>query len=120
MNILWLSCHSMTSEKFNDLKRIYGDDIHVKQYADSVKDWREVCEIGSDCEIFAVVLSLDILGDLTNPRNNMKPVIRSKANWIPTGKKIVNLATGKEENEFVFVHEYWELIERVEIVTRRL
>lgn len=120
MNILWLSRHCMTSEQLNDLKRIYGDDINVKQYGESVKDWREVCEIGSDCEIFAVVLPPSILGDLTNQRNNEKPVIRAKANRIPTGKKVVNPATGNEESEFMFVHEYWELVEKIEVVTRRL
>ena len=99
--ILWLSRHSMTETQVADLQRIYGE-IEVKTFDQSVSGWKDVAEAGADCDILAVVLPPAILADLTNPRNNQKPVIRAKANRVPTGKTIVNPATGKEETEYRF------------------
>lgn len=120
MKILWLSRHNMTNEQITDLKRIYGDDIEIKHHTDTVNSWKDVVEVGSDCNVLAVVLPPAILADLVNPRNNMKPVIRAIANRVETGNTIVNPATGKEEKEFKFVHAGWEKIIKIEVITERL
>lgn len=119
-NILWLSRHNMTEDQFADLKRIFGNDINVKHFTDSVSSWKEVLEIGSDCNILAVVLPPAIIADLTNPRNNTKPVIRAIANRVETGCMVINPATGKEEKEFKFEHAGWEKVIRIEVVTEKL
>lgn len=118
--VLWLSRHSMTSAQVADLERIYGSDVTVKCFTDSVTGWRQVCEIGEDCDVLAVVLPPAILADLTNPRNNTKPVIRAMANRVETGNTVVNPATGKEEKEFRFEHTGWEKVIKVEVITERL
>ena len=100
--VLWLSRHIMSAEQVADLKRIYCNDIVVKSADMTVSSWRDVVDAGADCDILAVVLPPAILADLTNPRNNSKPVIRAKANRVATGKTIVNPATGKEEAEYCF------------------
>jgi len=120
MKILWLSRHDMTTEQLTDLKRIYGEGIEIKHYTDTVNSWKDVAEIGKDCDVFAVVLPPAILADLVNPRNNTKPVIRSIANRVETGNTIINPATGKEEKEFLFVHAGWEKIIKIEVITERL
>lgn len=117
--ILWLSRHKMTAEQESDLKRIYGD-IEVKQHQEIVTGWKEVIEIGKECDVLAVVLPPAIITDLTNPRNNTKPVIRAIANRVETGKTIINPATNKEEKEFKFEHAGWEKVIRIEVVTERL
>ena len=119
MKILWLSRHDMTQEQIADLQRIYGD-IEIKHHTATVNSWRDVVEVGSDCDVLAVVLPPAILADLVNPRNNTKPVIRAIANRIETGNMIVNPATGKEEKEFKFVHAGWEKIIKIEVITERL
>ena len=116
MKILWLSRHTMSTEQVADLKRIYGNDIKVKSADMTVSSWRDVVEAGADCDILAVVLPPAILADLTNPRNNSKPVIRAKANRVATGKTIVNPATGKEEAEYCFQHAGWNKCSRLKLL----
>lgn len=118
--VLWLSRHIMSAEQVADLKRIYGNDIVVKSADMTVSSWRDVVDAGADCDILAVVLPPAILADLTNPRNNSKPVIRAKANRVATGKTIINPATGKEEAEYSFQHAGWEQVLKIEVVTKQL
>lgn len=117
--ILWLSRHLLTKAQLTDLKRIYGE-IEVKTFNQSVSGWKDVVEAGADCDVLAVVLPPAILADLTNPRNNQKPVIRAKANRVPTGKTITNPATGKEETEYRFEHAGWERVVKIEVVVEAL
>lgn len=117
--ILWLSRHTMTLEQRADLERIYGE-VEVKTFDQTVASWKDVVAAGEDCEVLAVVLPPAILADLTNPRNNSKPVIRAIANRVATGNTVVNPATGKEEAEYRFEHAGWERVVRIEIVTERL
>ena len=119
MNILWLSRHVMTDEQLQDLIRIYGE-VQVTSYNQSVSSWKDVVTAGEDCDILAVVLPPAILGDLINPRNNSKPVIRAVANRVATGNTVVNPASGAEETEYRFQHVAWEQIKKIEIITERL
>lgn len=120
MKVLWLSRHTMTDEQVADLKRIYGSDVELKSSDMTVSSWRDVVTAGEDCDVLAVVLPPAILADLTNPRNNSKPVIRAKANRVATGKTITNPATGKEEAEYCFKHAGWEQVIKIEVVTKQL
>ena len=117
--ILWLSRHNMTKTQLEDLNRIYGE-VERKTFDKSVDSWRDVVEAGADCDILAVVLPPAILADLTNPRNNVKPVIRAQANRVPTGNTVVNPATGKEETEYRFEHAGWERVVKIEVVVEKL
>lgn len=117
--ILWLSRHSMTEAQIADLERIYGE-IEIETFDKTVNNWKDVVEVGANCDVLAVVLPPAILADLTNPRNNTKPVIRAKANRIATGKMITNPATGKEEVEYRFEHAGWERIVKIEVVVEAL
>ena len=117
--ILWLSRHTMTQAQMEDLERIYGE-VEVKTYDQTVEGWHDVVEAGADCDVLAVVLPPSILADLTNPRNNTKPVIRARANRVPTGKTIVNPATGKEEAEYRFEHAGWEHVVKIEVIVEAL
>ena len=117
--ILWLSRHNMTGEQYVDLQRIYGN-IEIKQVSKTVNGWQDVVDLGYDCDVLAVVLPISILADLTNPRNNRKPVIRAKSNRVPTGKSVLNPATGKEEEEYLFEHVGWEQIESVVLSVKEL
>ena len=118
--ILWISRHTMTQEQENDLKRIYGEDIKIKQYDNTVNSVNEIVTIGEDCDILAVVLPPTIIMDLVNPRNNTKPVIRSCMNRIETGKMIMNPTSGVEEKEFKMVFEAWEQVNKFIVDTTRL
>lgn len=109
----------MTEEQSADLKRIYGE-VEVKTFNKAVSCWKEVAEAGADCDILAVVLPPEILEDLTNPCNNTKPVIRAKANRVPTGRTVINPATNEEEQEFKFKHASWEKIVKMEVVVEEL
>ena len=114
--IFWLSRHTMTEAQMADLNRIYGD-VELIQHEGSVRDAAEVLELSKDCDVLAVVLPPAILANLVNPRVNSKPVIRAKANRVPTGRTVLNPATGKEEAEFRFEHAGWEQIKRIVVET---
>lgn len=121
--VLWYSRHQMTDSQMDDLKRIFkvhGKKPVIKQVSESASGWKDVVEAGKDCDVLAVVLPPSMLADLTNPRNNRKPVIRAVAKRVPTGKKVINPATQQEEDEFMFQHEFWEKVEKIEVVTTRL
>ena len=118
--VLSLSRHTLTTAQVNDLKRIYGDGIEIKNYDKTVNSWRDVIKAGEDCDVLAVVLPPAIIADLTNPRNNTKPVIRARANRVATGNIIVNPATGKTESEYRFEHVAWERILKIEVITEVL
>lgn len=120
MRILWVSRHTMTSVQYEELCRIYGNNLEIKQYSDTVSGAKQITELGADCDVLAVVLPPAILADLTNPRINQKPVIRTIANRISTGKTVVNPATGREEPEMRFEHAGWERVIKIEIITERL
>lgn len=119
MRILWVSRHTMTQAQEADLRRIYGE-VEVKQFADSVTSAKQVVELGSDCDVLAVVLPPAFLADLTNQRVNQKPVIRAIANRVATGRTVTNPATGTKEPEMKFEHAGWERVMKVEIVTEKL
>ena len=114
--VFWLSRHTMTEAQMADLNRIYGD-VELIQHEGSVRDAAEVLELAKDCDVLAVVLPPAILANLVNPRGNSKPVIRAKANRVPTGRTVLNPATGKEEAEFRFEHAGWEQIKRIVVET---
>ena len=117
--ILWFSRHNMTDAQISDLKRIFGE-IEIHHVSANASSFRDVLDAGKDDDVLAVVLPPALLADLTNPRNNQKPVIRAIANRVPTGKQVVNPATGKLEDEFKFVHAGWERVLKIEVVSERL
>ena len=117
--ILWVSRHMLGVEQFADLNRIYGDVV-VVQFADTVESAKQLVEVGKDCDIFEVVLPPALLTDITNPRLNQKPVIRSVMERKPTGNMITNPVTGKEEAEMAMYFVAWEQVDEVRIVTHRL
>ena len=119
-SILWFSRHNMTDAQLADLKRIFGDHITVHHVTANAASFKDVLEAGKDDDVLAVVLPPALLADLTNPRNNTKPVVRAIANRVPTGKQVINPATGKLEDEFKFVHAGWEKVVKIEVVTERL
>lgn len=120
MKVLWFSRHNMTDDQINDLKRIFGSDITINHVSANAVSWRDVVEAGANDDVLAVVLPPALLADLTNPRNNQKPVIRAIANRVATGNQVINPATGKLEDEFKFVHAGWEKVVKIEVVTERL
>ena len=119
-SILWFSRHNMTDAQVDDLKRIFGSDIAIHHVTANAASWKDVVEAGANDDVLAVVLPPAMLADLTNPRNNQKPVIRAIANRVATGNQVINPATGKLEDEFKFVHAGWEKVVKIEVVTERL
>ena len=119
-SVLWFSRHNMTEDQIDDLKRIFGSDVTIHHVSANAASFKDVLEAGKDDDVLAVVLPPALLADLTNPRNNTKPVIRAIANRVPTGKQVINPATGKLEDEFKFEHAGWERVLKIEVVTERL
>lgn len=116
IKILWFSRHTMTNAQLSDLTEIYGSDgreVIVKQVSETARTAADVLQYCEDCDVLAVVLPINLMGDLL--RQTKKPVIRDISSRMPTGNK-----TSNGEVEYQFVHAGWELVERVEVVTRRL
>lgn len=118
--ILWVSRHQMTGSQVQDLERIYGEFI-LKKFDTTVNNVSQIIEAGADCNVLAVVLPPNLLAELVNPRINinMKPVIRSVSDRVPAGEYF-NPDTGKREIKYNFVHNHWEKIVKIDIITERL
>lgn len=119
-SVLWYSRHNMTDDQVKDLQRIYGSDVNIHHVTANASSFKDVLEAGKEDDVLAVVLPPALLADLTNPRNNVKPVIRAIANRVATGNRVINPATGKEEDEYKFIHAGWEKVIKIEVVTERL
>lgn len=61
--ILWLSRHQLTAEQLADLKRIYGE-ISIKSFDQTVSSWKDVVEVGKDCDVLALDSSVFLILDL--------------------------------------------------------
>lgn len=119
IKILWLSRHVMTEGQTTDLKRIYGDDIEINHISSQVTTAQEVVELGKECDVLAVVLPMPILSDLVNPKINSKPVLRARSKRVAIGKEL-NLANNQMEQKYMFQHDGWEQVIKVEVVTELL
>lgn len=113
--ILWVSRHSMTSEQKADLERIYGA-VELIQHDETLNDITPLLEYNVD--VYAVVLPIDLIALLK--KNTAADIIQSVSGRVKTDRRIINGATGKYENEYVYKHLYWQLIKKCELETERL
>jgi len=116
-NVLWISRHQMTENQENDLMQVLGDQITIMQYADSVTAVNELSPFVASADVVCAVLPIHLLQQLLNISE--KPVLQAKSQRIPTGN-VITLADGRKEQEFQFIHSYWEQINSIQIVTQRL
>lgn len=113
--ILWVSRHSMTCEQKADLERIYGD-FRLIQHDATLTDVSDLLEY--DADIYAVVLPIDLIALLKS--HTSADIIQPVSGRVKTDRLILNNATGKYENEYIYKHLYWQLIKKCEIDTERL
>lgn len=118
VNVLWVSRHNMTPEQYGDLERIAGGKVQLHQYDATVRNAEDLRESIASADIIAVVLPVDIMSQVLKMAGT-KPVIQSVNERVPTGQAKV-LDNGKTENEYRFVHAYWEQMLKIEIETKRL
>ena len=110
--ILWVSRHDMTQPQLAQLKEVYGD-ICIAKLDSTVADTAEI--LASPADVYAVVLPLNLLAELR--RNTDKEVIQSVSGRVPTGKTVLNPATGEYEQEYAYAHLYLQRILRPELET---
>lgn len=113
--ILWVSRHTMTNEQRADLDRIYTK-CEIIQFDETINDVTVLLEFNAD--VYAVVLPLDLVAHLKI--STSADIIQPVSGRVKSEKLILNNATGKYENEYVYKHLYWQLIKKCEIETERL
>ncbi len=113
--ILWVSRHTMTNEQRDDLDRIYTK-CEIIQFDETINDVTVLLEFNAD--VYAVVLPLDLVAHLKI--STSADIIQPVSGRVKSEKLILNNATGKYENEYVYKHLYWQLIKKCEIETERL
>lgn len=116
--VLWVSRHEMTEAQRSDLERIMGDSVELETWKDTVRDVNTLRKSVERADAVAVVLPPELLQELL-PIAGSKLVLRAASGREPTGR-MIRLRDGREEQEFAFVHLYWEQILRIDIQTRRL
>jgi len=116
--VFWISRHEMTSSQRADLERVLGDSIQLDCWRDSVNDLAELDGALSRADAVAAVLPVRLLVGLVN-RVRGKPVLQAVSGRRPTGRT-VTLDDGRQEQEFLFDHLYWEQILHAEFRTQRL
>lgn len=107
-NVLWVSRHEMTTTQKDDLKRILSDDFTTTVIGSTIKNVDGVVEKAKTSDIVAVVLppmlTCELLKEVTD-----KKVIQSVSKRI----EVPNDETGK--SDFMFVHDRWEHIKKLDI-----
>ena len=110
--ILWISRHILGKEQLADLKRIYGEDITVDNYNDTVKDISDIAPLVDAYDVFAAVLPLDLMAEMLLIAGG-KPVIRSVCR-----RTLIKHAEDMEhEAEAVFKHVHWQQIKALRLET---
>ena len=116
--VLWVSRHQMTQEQRADLERVMGGPVELVCWRDTVGDARELAPALAAADAAAVVLPLELLGQLL-PLAGEKPVLQAACARVPTGRMVAT-PDGREEAEFAFVHQGWRQVIRLELETRAL
>ena len=116
--VLWVSRHQMTGEQFADLERIMGGPVELIPWRDTVRDVTELVPALAQADAAAVVLPLELLGQLL-PLAGEKPVLQAVSARQATGRT-VTAPDGQQEPEFAFVHQGWRQVLRLELETRML
>ena len=101
--VLWFSRHELTEAQLAGLKKIASDsDLTVKTVNKTVSSAEEiVSEADQDTAIFAIVAPVQILSDLKK--------LTGATIAVPRSKRIK-----KENMEFEFVHDFWEVVDKCE------
>ena len=116
--VLWVSRHEMTPEQKADLDRIMGESVELIVFRETVHDVGVLLPFIQRVQAVAAVLPPGLLQDLLGLVGE-KPLLRAIARREPTGRTL-ELPDGRTEPEFVFIHDGWEQILRIDIQTRRL
>lgn len=116
--VLWISRHQMTTEQTADLERILGDTFSVKMINQTLKSISPELEQEMDVDIIAAVLPTPLLAELRQKAGEI-PLIQSVSQRVKSGKKVI-LSDGTEMDEFIFVHERWEQIVRLDLELKTL
>ena len=109
--VLWVSRHTMTESQFADLQAIYGE-VELVRVDKTISTANELKDDIDNADVIAVVLPIGLLSDVKRLAGT-KPVIRA----------ISRRERGPEidgETQYVFVHEYWEQIDKIVVETTRL
>ena len=85
---------------------------------DTVRDLSVLEPLIRQADIVAAVLPLELMAGLIKLTGE-KPLIRSVAGRVPTGRTC-HAPDGRAEREFAFRHLAWQQIEKLEIETRLL
>ena len=116
--VLWISRHTMTEEQLADLERAIGGRAELTPWKETVRDVGALAEGIAAADVIAAVLPPELMQELLAAAGG-KPVLRAVSGRRATGR-VLCLADGRREEEFAFVHLYWEEILSIEIKTRRL
>ena len=116
--VLWISRHAMTDAQLADLCRVMGEPVRLLPWQDTVEDLSALLPLIRESDAVAAVLPPELLGQLLKLAGD-RPVLRAVGRRELTGR--MNLSPeGKPEPEYRFVHDAWEQVLRVEVLTRRL
>lgn len=107
-NVLWVSRHEMTTGQREDLQRILADDFTTEVIGHTIKTVDEIVARADEKDIIAVVLPPQLTCNLLKEIKDQK-VIQSVSKRI----EVPNPETGK--SDFIFVHDRWEHIVKLDI-----
>ncbi len=109
--IMWFSRHLMSDIQKADLIRIYGD-VEIVQINKTINSIKELGDI-SEYDIYAVVAPIGLQAEFLRASNG-KPVI------IAVSKRIIIKSEDGSEDKIQFAFDYWEQLDKIEVVKHRL
>ena len=116
--VLWVSRHEMTGAQLADLERIMGGPVRLLPWRDTVRDVSALVPTVEQADAVAAVLPPELMARLLRLAEG-KPVLQAVSRRLPTGRTRAT-PQGGQEPEFVFVHDCWQQVLRLEIETKVL
>lgn len=111
--VLWVSRHEMTEAQKSDLKRIIHGDFETHMIRNTIKNVSEITKYIAGIDIIAAVLPARLMSELLKEVKDVK-IIQS------VSKRIEVMHNENGESEFLFVHDRWEQVIKLDIELKLL
>ncbi len=113
VTVMWFSRHDMEQMQFQDLKRIYGENLQLIKVNGTIPNASILEDVIDLCDVIALVAPIDLQQQFFSVAGEEKDVITSKSKRV-----LIKGQDGEDKVQFIFAN--WFQIEKMEIVMKKL
>jgi len=106
--------------QIEELKSVYGEDMEYFHIGKKIANVQEVIVMAEGFDVIAGVFPIEMTEGILKLLKKEKQFIRSNGHWEATGNKIVNFNLGSVKDETKYVHDFFEEVLSVELITEKI